>query len=113
MDSLLQPHADGWTARWGEVEVPLTVTEFSAAALSYPIIFVGNDKTPVAVMGVRQNENEYIDATGQPDPDTYLPAFVRRYPFVFMQADTDGDYLLAIDAEARQRARALMGRIAG
>ncbi|RYF98335.1 MAG: peptidase, partial [Caulobacteraceae bacterium] len=31
--------------------VPLTVTEFAPAALSYPVIFVGDGKQPVAVMG--------------------------------------------------------------
>jgi hypothetical protein len=31
--------------------VPLTVTEFAPAALSYPVIFVGDAKQPVAVMG--------------------------------------------------------------
>ncbi|MEO1323505.1 MAG: SapC family protein, partial [Pseudomonadota bacterium] len=33
--------------------VPVTVTEFGMAAASYPIIFVGEEFTPVAVMGVR------------------------------------------------------------
>ena len=45
--------------------VPITVSEFGVAATCFPIIFVGNDRTPVAVMGVRQNENEYVDAAGQ------------------------------------------------
>ena len=53
--------------------VPITVSEFGVAATCFPIIFVGAEKTPVAVMGVRQNENEYLDANGQPDPDAYLP----------------------------------------
>lgn len=81
--------------------VPITVSEFGVAATCYPIIFVGNDKTPVAVMGVRQNENEYIDAMGQPDPDTYLPAFVRRYPFVFASDPKSDKLLLCVDTEAQ------------
>ena len=39
--------------------VPLTVTEFAPAALSYPVIFLGDAKQPVAVMGLRQSENLY------------------------------------------------------
>jgi hypothetical protein len=80
--------------------VPITVSEFGVAATCYPIIFVGADKTPVAVMGVRQNENEYVDAAGQPDPDTYIPAFVRRYPFVFASDPANDKLLLCVDTEA-------------
>lgn len=80
--------------------VPITVSEFGVAATCFPIIFVGADKTPVAVMGVRQNENEYVDASGQPDPDTYLPAFARRYPFVFASDPKNDKLLLCVDTEA-------------
>ena len=80
--------------------VPVTVTEFGMAAASYPIIFVGDDFTPVAVMGVRQGENLYVSAEGQIDPEFYVPAFVRRYPFVFAN-DNQGDrLLLCIDRDA-------------
>lgn len=80
--------------------VPVTVTEFGLTATSYPIIFVGPEKTPVAVMGIRQNENEYVDASGNPDPDSYMPAFVRRYPFVFASDNQSDRLLLCIDREA-------------
>lgn len=80
--------------------VPITVSEFGVAATCFPIIFVGAEKTPVAVMGVRQNENEYLDAAGQPDPDAYLPAFVRRYPFVFAADPGSDRLLLCVDTAA-------------
>lgn len=80
--------------------VPITVSEFGVAATCFPIIFVGAEKTPVAVMGVRQNENEYVDAAGQPDPDAYLPAFVRRYPFVFAADPGSDRLLLCVDTAA-------------
>lgn len=80
--------------------VPVTVSEFGVVATCFPIIFVGDDKTPVAVMGIRQNENEYVDATGQPDPDAYIPAFVRRYPFVFAADQSSDRLLLCIDRAA-------------
>ena len=63
--------------------VPVTVTEFGMVAGCYPVIFVGEEKTPIAVMGVRQGQNLYVDANGQPEADHYIPAFARRYPFVF------------------------------
>ncbi len=79
--------------------VPITVSEFGVVATCYPIIFVGPEKTPVAVMGIRQNENEYVDAEGQPDPDSYIPAFVRRYPFVFAADPQSDRLLLCVDVE--------------
>ncbi|MEL6724461.1 MAG: SapC family protein [Pseudomonadota bacterium] len=80
--------------------VPVTVTEFGMAAAAYPIIFVGDDFTPVAVMGVRQGENLFVREDGQTEPDFYVPAFVRRYPFVFAN-DPQGDrLLLCIDRDA-------------
>lgn len=80
--------------------VPVTVSEFGLVATCFPIIFVGPEKTPVAVMGVRQNENEYVDATGNPDPDVYIPAFARRYPFVFASDPQSDRLLLCIDRDA-------------
>ena len=79
--------------------VPLTVTEFAPAALSYPIIFVGDAKQPVVAMGLRQNDNLYID-DGQFRPDAYIPAYVRRYPFVFANDDTQNRMILCIDRAA-------------
>ena len=80
--------------------VPVTVTEFGMASAAYPIIFVGDDYTPVAVMGVRQGENLFVRDDGQTEPDFYVPAFVRRYPFVFAN-DQQGDrLLLCIDRDA-------------
>ena len=80
--------------------VPVTVSEFGVASASFPVIFVGADKTPVAVMGVRQGENEFVDTKGQPDPDHYVPAFARRYPFVFAADEGSDRLLLCIDRQA-------------
>lgn len=80
--------------------VPVTVTEFGVAAASYPIIFVGEDRTPVAVMGVRQGQNLFVDESGFVIEDHYLPAFVRRYPFVFAADEASDRLLLCIDRAA-------------
>jgi hypothetical protein len=68
--------------------VPLTGAEFSVAARDLPIVFAGNnaaDAGPIALLGLRQDENLYVDADGQWAPNTYIPAFVRRYPFVLAE----------------------------
>lgn len=80
--------------------VPVTVSEFGVACASFPIILVGAEKTPVAVMGVRQNENEFVDDAGAPDPDHYVPAFARRYPFVFASDQSADRLLLCVDRDA-------------
>ena len=79
--------------------VPLTVTEFAPAALSYPIIFVGDQKQPVVAMGLRQGENLFVD-NGEFRSDAYIPAYVRRYPFVFANDDTQNRMILCIDRAA-------------
>src|ERR1700754_2212225 len=44
--------------------IPLTVTEFAPAALSYPVIFVGDNRQPVAVLGLRPGENLFVSEDG-------------------------------------------------
>jgi hypothetical protein len=63
--------------------VPVTMGEFAQCAPSYPIIFLGEQKTPVAAMGLTAGQNLFVDPeNGQFERFNYLPAFVRRYPFV-------------------------------
>lgn len=70
--------------------VPLTVDEFGLAAVCYPIIFDTQSKTPLAVMGLRPGMNVFLTADGQLDPEVYLPAFARRYPFLPIIAGQPG-----------------------
>ncbi|WP_329742543.1 SapC family protein [Dyella sp. A6] len=76
--------------------VPLTCVEFPMAARDMPILFGGNDVAsagPMALLGLRQDENLFVDVDGQWAPNTYIPAFIRRYPFVLAEkpADSEGD----------------------
>ena len=76
--------------------VPLTGVEFPAAARDLPILFGGQsaeDAGPMALLGLRQNENLFIDADGVWEQNIYIPAFVRRYPFVLAEkpAGEEGD----------------------
>jgi hypothetical protein len=80
--------------------VPLTVTEFAPAALSYPVIFIGDARQPVAVMGLRQGENLYVSEEGDFRPEAYIPAYVRRYPFVFANDEAQQRLILCIDRGA-------------
>jgi hypothetical protein len=64
--------------------VPLMAAEFEPACGEYAIVFAGQGKDvmPVVLLGVRDQENLYIDDKGAWNAK-YIPAFVRRYPFVF------------------------------
>lgn len=68
----------------GTNSLPLNVVEFPLAALDYVIAFApGTEPVPVAVLGLRTAENLYVDGEGRWDPACYLPAYLRRYPFIF------------------------------
>lgn len=80
--------------------VPLTAVEFPAASKDYAIVFAksADGVMPIAVMGVRNGENLYVDADGQWHAK-YIPAFVRRYPFVFSTADEGKTLTLCLDED--------------
>ncbi len=83
--------------------VPLTGAEFGVAARDLLIVFAGSsvaDAGPIALLGLRENENLFIDADGQWAPNTYVPAFVRRYPFVLAEkpeAKEGDDFTVFLD----------------
>lgn len=78
--------------------VPLTAVEFPLAAAEYAIVFAqsGNDVVPVVILGARAGENLYVK-----DDDgwnaRYIPAFVRRYPFVFAAKEDGKSFTLCVD----------------
>lgn len=78
--------------------VPLTAAEFPMAAPEYAIVFTGNEDTvfPVVLLGGNKEQNLYIDADAKWTA-RYVPAFVRRYPFVFAQAGEANSLTLCID----------------
>lgn len=81
---------------------PLTLGEFGKAAGRYPIIFIGESKIPAAALGLRAGENLFVDPeTGLFEQNGYVPAFVRRYPFVSAAHGGDSDqFTICIDEES-------------
>ncbi|HEX4181384.1 MAG TPA: SapC family protein [Caulobacteraceae bacterium] len=80
--------------------VPLHVPEFGPAALSYPIIFGGTNYAPLAVMAINSGENLFITEDGLYRPGAYIPAFIRRYPFVVAKDDAQNRLMICIDRGA-------------
>ncbi len=78
--------------------VILTGIEFTEACKEYPLVFanIGGDKfVPVALLGLRDSENLFVDEAGKWDA-RYIPASVRRYPFV-LAGDGLGEMTVFVD----------------
>ncbi|MFZ1990534.1 MAG: SapC family protein [Alphaproteobacteria bacterium] len=80
--------------------LPVTVGEFNLVQTSYPIIFVGEPLMPVCVLGFQNNENLFLAADGSWAKDAYVPAYVRRYPFVLAEVPGDERKYLCADYSA-------------
>ncbi|MGH8399914.1 MAG: SapC family protein [Gammaproteobacteria bacterium] len=82
----------------------IVAAEFVQAARHYPIVFAQHSDTgaflPLAVTGLMQDENLFIDG-GEWQKDTYVPAFVRRWPFYGVQLAgeeaKDGNIVVCVD----------------
>jgi len=68
--------------------VPLTLAEIPLAAQWYPIAFSAGEATrPLAILGLREGENLFVDHAGAWREGAYVPIYVRRYPFILRQED--------------------------
>jgi hypothetical protein len=70
--------------------IPVTVDEFALCQRSFPIVFgLGEAAAPLALLGLQEGNNLYVDANGNWDVAAYVPAFVRRYPFMLARLSPD------------------------
>src|SRR5215207_3845484 len=78
--------------------VPLMAVEFAFAASEYAIVFAGTEDNlmPAVILGMRDKENLFLDAASTWQAK-YVPAFVRRYPFVFSSSSDGKTFTLCID----------------
>ncbi|MFP5329086.1 MAG: SapC family protein [Alphaproteobacteria bacterium] len=75
--------------------IPVTVDEFPLLCRHYPIIFaIGERPVPLALMGLSEGVNAFLDEDGHAiQQDVYLPAYIRRYPFLLARLRPDSDEL--------------------
>jgi hypothetical protein len=74
--------------------VPLTVDEFVNAQRHYPIVFsAGDNPVPLALMGLNEGVNTFVDADGKLTNPVYVPAYVRRYPWMLARLDDKAEEL--------------------
>lgn len=78
--------------------VPLTAVEFGKAAAEYAIVFTkaGESVMPAVILGVQQKQNLYLNPDGSWQAK-YVPAFIRRYPFVFSRTNNAKTFTLCLD----------------
>ena len=95
----VQPSPDYGFAR-DVNSLPLLAQEFRVAAAEYPIVFAGNKEQvmPAVLLGFAEQENFFIDDEGR-WKSRYIPAFARRYPYIFSSADQGKTFTLCIDEE--------------
>ena len=79
--------------------VPINLVEMVQIAQFYPIAFSPDGHaTPVAILGLRNNENLFVDANGKWEETAYYkPAYIRRYPFIFSEMPDRDQLTLCVD----------------
>ncbi len=84
--------------------IPIAASELSFASRHYPLVFVAeaSDATPtlVAMVGLGDNKNIFVDAKGRWRAGAYIPAWVRRYPFITVKTEDNRD-AVAFDPDAK------------
>jgi hypothetical protein len=96
-DRSLQPVSDFGFAR-ATNSVLLGAAEYPRATRSYPIVFTSREpRVAVAVLGLEGDENLFVGADGRWREGHYIPAYVRRYPFIFLERPGTSELTLCVD----------------
>jgi len=78
--------------------IPLLTDEFALAASHYPIVFAaGDNPVPAVVVGIDNDSNLFVGKDGSWIMGSYLPAYIRRYPFLLMDDPDKKQYVLCFD----------------
>jgi hypothetical protein len=80
--------------------VPVNLIEMPQICHHYPIAFSPDgNATPVAILGLRDNENLFLNNDGTWEANSYIPAYIRRYPFIFSEMPSGDQLTLCIDMD--------------
>jgi hypothetical protein len=78
----------------GAHAIPITVDEFITAQRFFPIVFsVGDNPVPLALLGLNEGVNVFFDDQGKLLQETYVPAYIRRYPFMLARLQPQAEEL--------------------
>jgi len=89
--------------------IPITLGEFSIVARQYPIVFLpsrpGGPLLAAAALGTGPNDNLFVGADGQWLPGFYVPAYLRRYPFITGDTNEAERKAIYLDVESPRVSR--------
>jgi hypothetical protein len=91
-----------------QINAPITIAEFYEACKDYPILFAkdANDSwMATAMLGYKEKENLFIDEKGMWEKQRYIPAHIRRYPFIYVNNPENDQLTLGIEAEYKSEAK--------
>ena len=79
----------------GQHAIPITTDEFPLVQRHMPIVFsVGDDAIPLALMGLNEGVNVFMGDDGKlTESNFYVPAYIRRYPYMLARLRPDADEL--------------------
>jgi SapC len=78
--------------------IPLTTQELFHAQRDYPIVFTNEPvPMPMAVVGIQDRANLHVEPDGSWRRGAYVPAYVRRYPFLFSERPENQELTLCVD----------------
>jgi len=85
--------------------VPLVASEFSVALRDYPVVFLRRPQDgafeAMAILGIQEGQNMFVMPDGRWDRRTYIPAYIRRYPFSMAPAPDGGtERTVCVDPQA-------------
>lgn len=82
--------------------VPLGVREITIAMRHFPIVFNAPDAAlPHALLSADGASHGFMGADGTWSAP-YIPAHVRRYPFILGRTQTAGSYVVMLDSDSKQ-----------
>lgn len=87
------------------IHAPITIAEFYESCKDYPIVFAKDASeswSALALVGFKEKENLFIDAKGVWEKNRYIPAFIRRYPFIFVSQPNSEELTLAFDVTCKE-----------
>ncbi len=90
-----------------QISSPITIAEFYEACKDYPILFAKDANgswMATAMLGYKEKENLFIDENGIWEKQRYIPAHIRRYPFIYVSTEKD-QLTLAVEGEYKSEAK--------
>ncbi|MCU0945357.1 MAG: SapC family protein [Rubritepida sp.] len=84
--------------------VPLAVEEFALAARHMAVVFATQaPHLPLGILSAQAGQNLFVDAEGRWRENTYIPAYLRRFPFLLVRVAPQSEELaLCLDPNAPQ-----------